>query len=182
MQLNNAHHTSWETKHSGPPSQISSIPIICVERWMEERTPQWSKNFSLVNRTLDDFYSLLPIYLHLLQSDFLRKITKLKGGCSSPPACPEPCSACLCRLSPLPCLSPQDKFDPFFSSSPSMHYAVSCQSYCLPLSLPASQWHLHFLHSASATTTCVYILFPMRVKAPRKAKIIYYSFSFSGKI
>lgn len=131
---------------------------------MEERIPQWSQNFSLANRTLDDFYSLLHIYLHLLQSDFLRKTTKLKGGCSSPPACPELCGACLRRLSPLPCLSLHkinSTHSFLISISFTMHSAASCQSYCLSLSLPASRWHLYFLHSASATTTCVYILFPI---------------------
>lgn len=142
--------------HSEPVPRICSNLIMCVERWMEENTTPRSQNFSLGNRILDDFYSLLHIYLHLLQS-YLKR-TKLKEGCSSSLECAWTFVWCVCvaLFIALP-ISIGSNSTHIFSHLYFLRdaFSVSCQNYFLP----PFMWCLYLSLLAYTITTCVFVYF-----------------------
>lgn len=117
----------------------------------DHRTFLWLTEFWM---TFILFYLCICILSGVI---FLKKNNKTERRLPTPSSVPWTPRGCLRRLSPLSCLAPQDKFDPFVPHFHFLHHAFCCLSL-----LPASTWHLHFLRSDSATTTCVCILFPLQ--------------------
>ena len=136
---------------------------------MEENTLWCSNNFSLGDSTLDDFYSLLHIYLNLLQSYLEKKYQNWKKAAYHLLNAP---STLWCVCSSFSCLTDGYKI------KGNLHFFLISVSFMMH----SPCFYMAFIFCLYYHNLCICHIFSTRIKAPRRAKIIYYSFLFFSNI